>query len=292
MTLKQTTLTEKIYFSGKGLFTAEDCRATIHPSLPDTGIVFIKDGCYIPATSDYLVSEDVHTTSLSWNGIAIRSVEHLLSALFGSKVDNAFIEIEGPEVPFFSADLFTDLTTKIANITADIPGNYVRPLHFSKVITYASKHSYAKYLPASCSNLKVKVFISYPQPIGKDTYFFAHDSSKSYCNEIAGARSFLRKGIECEYSDGKNHWQHAANQCKLLPLNPFASPVLCHKYGQWVVSPVDSTEPVRHKVLDLIGDLALIGTRLYGELHVMYPGHRFNQSFAAFMRSKSTSFEY
>jgi hypothetical protein len=93
---------------------------------------------------------------------------------------------------------------------------------------------------------------------------------------LSWASTFLRNEVSKVWPDGRTHWQVARDDSPLLPTDPAKSPILCYDKGQWIVGPLTPDEPARHKVLDLIGDISLLGSRIWGQLFVHYPGHKFN----------------
>src|SRR3990172_5119728 len=96
--LYQRTINRSVTLEGVGLHSGQDASVTIHPAPADTGIVFIAGGKRIKASYEN-VAETAYATTLSKDGVRVGTVEHLLAALAGLKIDNAFIEISGTEVP-------------------------------------------------------------------------------------------------------------------------------------------------------------------------------------------------
>src|SRR5262249_45929974 len=107
---RQRTLKQRASLSGIGLHSGARVRATLAPAPADTGLVFVRDGKEIPALADFVVDTTMNT-SLGRDGLRVGTVEHLLAALAGCGIDNAFLEVEGPEIPIMdgSADPFVAL---------------------------------------------------------------------------------------------------------------------------------------------------------------------------------------
>src|SRR5215470_7360368 len=107
---RQRTFKQRASLSGIGLHSGENVRVTLAPASADSGVVFVRDGVEIPALAEFVVDTTMNT-SLGRDGARIGTVEHLLAALAGCGIDNARVEVEGPEVPIMdgSSEPFVQL---------------------------------------------------------------------------------------------------------------------------------------------------------------------------------------
>lgn len=273
----QNTLREPVSFQGKGLFSNEFSEIVVRPASANTGIVFRRKEINIPAKSGFILDESVHATSVSKDNICVRGIEHLLSALYGCRIDNALIEVvKGYEIPFMDGKASEVFSNSFINSGICSLNTTIQFIKIQETFLYSSKESWAVLSPSPHLRLTATVHIEFPSPIGSQLYCFDHINRSFYTKEIAWARSFLRYGNDKKWQDGRTHWQLAKDQLPLLPDDPNSSPILCYNKTGWITQPRHKTEPIRHKLLDLIGDLALIGKSLFGNLVVHYPGHVFN----------------
>lgn len=286
--MRQATLKEAITLSGKGLHTGIAIRATVRPAAEDTGICFRRTdlpeqptyralACYVSGTSRGTVLEQG-----SWK---VSTVEHLMAALYAMGVSNCIVETDGPEVPILdgSARQWVD-TIKRAGIAEQEHEQeewvVTEPVRFDN-----GKGSRMTIEP--CEQYEVRVHVDYPSPVlNKQDAVLNH--LKDFDQEIASARTFcflreikpllhlgLIKGGDLQNAlviYDKRMWQWTMNR-------------LARKLGQ---KPVDASrlgylselnyenEPARHKLLDVVGDMALLGKRIRGRISVERPGHAFN----------------
>lgn len=310
----QRTLARDARVEGIGLFTAKPAVATIKPADPDSGIVFRRTDLpghpSVPARIENVV-ERPRRTALRASGAPadssealIETVEHVLSALAGLGVDNALIDLDGPELPIGdgSAKPFVDAIQEAGLVEQDTPR---RPLVITEPVTVRAPagpdgaESVLVALPTGGSTLEVLYDLDYGEgtPIGRQVAAFtlavgaekaaasadpahpgghtgAHPgvlkngaiSSSSYARTIAPARTFAMLA-EAEAMRAKGLFTHL-KPADMLVLGP--------------AGPVDNTlrypdEPVRHKVLDLLGDLYLAGRPIVGRIIASRSGHALNQ---------------
>jgi len=259
----QKTLAHPTTLSGVGLHSGQPATLTLHPAPVDTGVVFYQKtsnaihSC--PAYIHHLRPMDLCTT-IGLNGFQIQTVEHVLSALAGLEVDNAYLELDGNEVPAVdgSAAPFVNLIQSVGAIDQYQPRTYlkiVRPLSVGN--DSRSLTVYPSALP------KISYTIDYPHPlIQQQTYI--HDCSiTEFQNNIAGARTFaFRHEVEFLWSRGLGIGGSLDNTLVLSETG------LMNETGFRF-----RDECVRHKVLDLIGDLSLLGIPVIGHFVADRAGH-------------------
>ncbi len=273
----QKTLRKAIEVSGIGIFTGEEVRVKICPSSVDTGIVFqrmdLEGMPIIPAKLEF-VQDSSRCTRLGVKGASIVMVEHLLSALYAYGIDNARIEVVGPEIPGCdgSAKLFADLIEKTGCEIQERP--QMRRV-VEEPIFWSSGNMHLVALP--CPEFKLSYTLHYPNsPYIKSQYYSFCLSSSRYRDEIAPCRTFsLYEEILPLLEKG------------LLKGGALENAVLIQ--GDKVLNPEGTRFPdemVRHKILDLIGDLSLLGSRLSAHVIAICSGHAANAAFAKVLSEK------
>lgn len=269
--LKQTTLESAISISGIGLFTGEKVSVNLCPAPVNTGIIFqridLPGKPEIPARLSF-VREAPRCTRLGSEKGSVMMVEHLLSALFSLGIDNVRIEVEGSEIPAGdgSAQHFVDLIERAHTKVLEAPRSYISiaaPLFWSE----GDVHLIA--LPSS--EFRLSYTLHYPQsPILRSQYFSFSMDPEQFKKEIAPCRTFsLYEEILPFIEKG---WIKGGGLENALVIK-----------GDQILNPEGARFPdemVRHKVLDLIGDLALIGTPILAHVIAVRSGHASNVAFA------------
>lgn len=255
----QHTLREPLEFEGVGLHTGVVARVTLRPQPPGSGLRFRlgADGPVIPAFAENVV--DTRRATVLGDGThSVSTIEHVLSALFGMGVDNALVEVDGPEIPVLdgSAAVFADEIERIG--LAEQGAERVRFVA-DRPYYYRDRDAVFVILPAP--EFRIKFAVEFAAPIGAQ-YFDAAIEPVSYRAEIAPARTF---GYLHEYQAllerGLARGGTLANALVFSPEGPITK-------LRW------PNEVVRHKVLDLIGDLALLGAWPQCEVIAIKSGHR------------------
>jgi UDP-3-O-[3-hydroxymyristoyl] N-acetylglucosamine deacetylase len=254
----QTTLRDRIAFEGVGLHTGVPVRVEVLPAPPGTGLRFtVDERVSFPAVSEYVV-ETARATVIGRDGVTVSTVEHLLSALFGMGVSNAQINVWGPEIPVEdgSAKRFADA---IDAVGIQKQGE-IRPRYVLSAPFFARDNEKTLVaLPAS--NFRVKFMVDYPAPVGAH-YFDAEITPEMYREEVAAARTFgYLHEVEALRKRGLAQGGSLENAIVFAPDGPM-QPL------QW------PDETVRHKVLDLLGDFALLGAWPQFEILAVKSGHK------------------
>src|SRR5687768_2158342 len=190
--LYQRTVKSRISGTGVGLHSGRQTEFAILPSPPDSGLIFVRTDLEpqveIPARSENVVSTRLATT-LGIDGVTVATVEHLVAALFGLGIDNARIEIDGPEVPILdgSAASFVEMIRSVGTIAQ------LRPKRFLLVkrtvfVTSEDGLSSARIEPAPCFELRCT--IDFDHPIVSNQTFGMTFNDTTFAKEIAGARTF------------------------------------------------------------------------------------------------------
>ena len=267
----QRTLQRETSASGIGLFTGEKVSLTICPAEANTGILFrrvdLPGKPEIPALLNS-VKEAPRCTRLASDKGSILMVEHLLSALYAYGIDNARIDVEGPEIPVAdgSAQIFVDMIEKTGTALQKAPRKFIRisqPLYWSE----GDVHLIA--LPAS--EFRLSYTMHYPHsPLLRSQYYSFALHPLRYKVEIAPCRTFsLYEEILPFIEKGMIRGGGLENALVIK--------------GDQIMNPEGarfSDEMVRHKVLDLNGDLSLIQKRIVGHIISVRSGHTSNILFA------------
>jgi UDP-3-O-[3-hydroxymyristoyl] N-acetylglucosamine deacetylase len=260
---RQRTLKRRAHLQGIGLHSGAEVALTLAPAAPDTGIVFERDGEEIPALAEFVVDTTMNT-SLGRQGMRVGTVEHLMAALAGSGIDNARIEIEGPEVPIMdgSAEPFVRLIRE-AGIHEQRSAR--RFLMIRKPIVVSEGDKLARLTPAR-GKFSISYTIDFRHPLITDQTCKLELNERSFQREIARARTFgFKRDVERLHSLGLARGGSLANAVVVDDFN--------------ILNPEGLRFPdefVRHKVLDAVGDLALLGMPVIGQLTAVKSGHHLN----------------
>lgn len=276
----ETTVEREVAASGIGLHHGVQASIRIRPAPPGTGIVFIRtdlDGFPIPATWQY-VAKVSYATSLMRQGVLISTTEHLLSVLYAIGIDNAFIDLDNLEVPILdgSGQPFVELLRFAGIRTCRRRRRYLR---IRKPVTVEGNGKRISILPADRFLLSCDIFFPHPA-VGKQSLDLELTPER-YAAEISPARTF---GFEREL-----------DQMRDMGLIRGASldNAVCFN-DQGVMNPGGLRFPdecCRHKALDLLGDLALIGRPLLGQVIAERAGHAMHVALVAKIMSDASLYE-
>ena len=255
---QQHTLREELTFEGIGLHTGAPARVRLLPQPAGAGLRFRLPGnVSFPAHAEYIV-DTRRATVLGAGGVTVSTVEHLLSALLGMGVDNVLIDVDGPEIPVAdgSSKVFADAiaaTGRTAQSAARATFVVDEP-HF-----WRDGESLVIVLPAS--EFRVRVAVDYPSPIGPQYFAGALDPQR-YQSDVAPARTFgYLHEVEELLKRGLARGGTLENALIFGPSGP--------------MSPLRfPSEVVAHKVLDLVGDFALLGAYPQCEVVAHKSGHK------------------
>ncbi|MDR2684501.1 MAG: bifunctional UDP-3-O-[3-hydroxymyristoyl] N-acetylglucosamine deacetylase/3-hydroxyacyl-ACP dehydratase [Prevotellaceae bacterium] len=295
---KQKTLKTEFTLSGKGLHTGATTTLTAKPAADDFGIVFcridLEGQPTIPALAEY-VSSTARGTVLKNGKATIGTVEHLLSALYAAGIDNCLIEVDAPEIPIIdgSAKYFVEKIREAQIVEQENEKNYFTVTE-KMVFRSEDKRSSITILPDT--EFSVQALIGYNSPVLNNQYAVL-DSMSDYAEQISPCRTFvfvrelepllkanLIKGGDLENAIVINDAKISQEEMKrLADLMKQPCPTE-NLLGYLNTDLLFDNEPARHKLLDLIGDFALIGRPLKGRIIANHPGHKVNTAFALQLR--------
>jgi UDP-3-O-[3-hydroxymyristoyl] N-acetylglucosamine deacetylase len=269
MHCQQRTIAKSVSCSGVGIHSGKTVNLTIHPAPPNHGIKFKRidlQDCPSISTHFNMVVDTSLATVIGYNGFIISTIEHLMACFMGLGVDNALVEIDSYEMPIMdgSAGPFTDLILEGGIVDLPAPKCF---FVVKEPIELSDDQKFVGLYPDT--EMRITYTIDYPHPlIGKQTYSLAI-SEKAFVEEIARARTF---GFFEEYEQLKRFGLSRGGSLDNVVvverdriMNPGG---LRYK-----------DEFVRHKILDSIGDIALLGMPIVGHVVLSKSGHAFNHAF-------------
>lgn len=281
--LRQRTLKSLIRASGVGLHTGQKVRITLRPAPPDTGIVFrridLATPVDIPARAE-LVGEARLASTLVKGEVKVHTVEHLMSALSGLGIDNAFVDLDAPELPIMdgSASPFVLLLQQAGLEEQGAPKRFLR---VKKSIEVRDGDKWARLEPYEGFKLSFSIDFRHPV-IERSTQSVTVDfAESSYLKEIARARTF---GFMHEVEDLKDSG--------LALGGGLDNAVVLDEFGVLNSEGLRfADEFIRHKLLDAIGDLYLLGGPLLGAFTAHKSGHALNNRLARAALAEAAALE-
>jgi UDP-3-O-[3-hydroxymyristoyl] N-acetylglucosamine deacetylase len=268
--LTQTTLAENISIDGIGVHSGAPVRITLHPAPSNTGIVFRRTGLpggvarLIPARREAVGATELCTVIAEPTGASVSTIEHLMAALAGLGVDNALVEIDGPEVPIMdgSSAPFVDAIDQAGIERLSTPRRVVKVL---KPVRIAHGQAWAELTPHD-HGFALDVEIDFPTPLIGRQRRVVELTPLSFRSEVSRARTFgFMKDVEFLW---KRNLALGASLENTVALGE-----------DRIINPEGlrySDEFVRHKILDAVGDLALAGAPLLATYRAYCPGHKVN----------------
>jgi len=299
--LKQRTLKDSFSLKGKGLHTGLNITIKFNPAPENHGYkiqrIDLEDQPTIDAVADNVV-ETTRGTVLSKNGAKVSTVEHGMAALYAAGIDNCLIQVNGPEFPILdgSAIFYVEEIEKVGTVEQ----NAVKDYYIIKSkIEFTDKETGSSVIILPDDNFSVNVLISYDSKIIPNQ-FATLENMNDFKSEIAASRTFVFvREIEPLLSAGLIKggdldnaiviYERQLSQEKLDKLaDVMGVPhkdanqlgYINHKPLAW------DNEPARHKLLDIIGDLALVGKPIKGRIIATRPGHTINNKFARQIRKE------
>ena len=266
--LNQQTIGRAFEFEGVGIHSGVVARVVVSPSEPGAGRVFMTKGVTIPAQVRYVV-DTRRSTTLGRDGVTLSTVEHLLSALAGSGVDNCTIAVEGPEIPILdgSALPLIDAIASAGVVAQDAP---VRVLRLREPVSVTIGASEMRAEPLDRFLLQITTeFAEWPEGKATITVDSPDGIPAGYVDLIAPARTFaFRREVEMLIGAGLAKGGSLDNALIIEPPDTFSSALRVP--DEWCA----------HKLLDVIGDLALLDARLAMAIYADRPGHGINTALA------------
>jgi UDP-3-O-[3-hydroxymyristoyl] N-acetylglucosamine deacetylase / 3-hydroxyacyl-[acyl-carrier-protein] dehydratase len=298
----QRTLSEKIRFEGVGLHTGERVVMEIHPAPENHGYKFqridLEGQPIIKADADLVVSTERGTT-LEANGARVYTTEHILAALYGMQIDNALITLTGPEIPIMdgSSLLFVKEILRVGAKEQTVERDY---FELTENVKWEDTEKGIEFLAVPDTNYRVTVMVDYNSPaLGTQHASMFHIGE--FEKEISPCRTFcFLRELEFLAQNNLIKGGNLDNAIVLVERNDVSQDELdklasllgkdslqVNYDGIGVLNSLKlqfENEPARHKLLDIIGDLALVGKPIKGHILAARPGHSGNTRFAKVLK--------
>ena len=281
--LHQRTIANSVETSGVGLHSGKKVQMSLRPASQNSGIRFRRMDTD-PVKEVHAISENVTDTNLgttiSQNETSIMTVEHLLSALAGLGIDNLFIDLHGPEIPIMdgSAASFVLLIESAGILEQSAPKKFLR---IKKNIRVEEDGKFAEFRPFNGYRLTFDIEFEHPMIQKELTHYSFDFSTMSFLEQISRARTFgFLRDIESLRS---NNLALGGSLDNAIVLDDYT---IINKDGLRF-----EDEFVRHKILDAVGDLYLMGHILVGEYYGFKSGHDLNNKLIRKMYSDASAWE-
>ena len=307
MHLKQHTIKEPVTLSGVGLHTGVDVHMTFLPARPNHGIKFqrvdLDDQPLVDADVDNVVDLSRGTT-IEQNGARINTVEHTMAALVGLQIDNILIQLDGPEPPIMdgSSRMFIDALEEAGTEEQNALRNFFT---IPESIFYRDASRDVEIAALPLDDYRVTVMIDYKSPVLGSQHASLTDISQ-FKKEISSARTFcFLHELEMLYKNNLIKGGDLDNAIVVVDrvveegeldylAKLFNKPKVVVK-EEGILNNVElrhSNEPARHKLLDVMGDLALAGRPLKAQILAARPGHAANVAFAKKIKRMMEKYEH
>ena len=298
---KQRTISQPITLTGRGLHTGANVEVSIHPAEVNTGITFQRSDLEgqpkIEAIADNVVDTSRGTTIATKN-IKISTIEHMMAALSGMGIDNAIVKVNGPEMPIMdgSSKLFAEAIAKVGTSEQGAERNY---FVIKEKTVWVDEKNNIEIVAYPDEGFSIDVMIDYnsrvlghqfaklkhiddfhPQISPCRTFVFFHELEVLLKNNLIKGGDLENAIVIMEKEVPQNELDRIADL--------FNKPHVKVK-PEGILNNLDlhfDNEPARHKLLDMVGDLALLGPRIKGKIIAMRPGHWANTEFAKMLRKQ------
>jgi UDP-3-O-[3-hydroxymyristoyl] N-acetylglucosamine deacetylase / 3-hydroxyacyl-[acyl-carrier-protein] dehydratase len=301
MSEKQRTLANEISLTGKGLHTGINVTLTFKPAPANHGYKFCRVDLpgkpVIDALAEH-VTETSRGTTLVHNNASVQTIEHVLAALHGLRVDNALVELNGPEAPIMggSSLKFVEAIREAGIVDQKEERNY---FVVKQKITYSDEEHGVDLIVYPDDHLSINVLIDYNSKILGNQYAIL-DTIEDFEKEICNSRTFvffheleplfkagLIKGGDLDNAVVILEKEVDQNEIDRIATMFHRPGISSHKEG--ILNNTElhfPNEPARHKLLDIMGDIALVGHPIKGKIVATRPGHFANTRLAKIMRQE------
>lgn len=296
----QRTIAKDVSISGIGLHTGTSCTMTFKPAPDNYGIKFIRTDIggrpEIPANADYVVDISRGTT-IGLGEAKVYTVEHVLSAVYGLQIDNIIIELDGIEPPIGdgSAMPYVEKLMEAGFVTQETPKDY---LVIDQTVSFHDEENKIDIVALPLDSYRISIMVDYENPALGSQHTGLFDLEKEYVTEFAPARTFcFLSEVEMLADQGLIKGGNIDNAVVIVDheINDEGLGRLKEKlnldHDLTVINGyLDNNklrfrnEPVRHKLLDMVGDLALVGVPIKAQILAARPGHKANVEFAKKIR--------
>ena len=299
--LKQNTLAKSFSLQGKGLHTGLDIHITFHPALDNQGYkikrIDLEEQPVIEALAENVMNTQ-RGTVISKNGVQVSTIEHAMAALYAFEIDNCLIEVDAPEFPILdgSSRFYAEEIQKVGIVEQFAPKDFYIVKHKMEV---KDEETGSSLIILPDDKLTINVLISFNSPILSNQFAPMNDLSE-FPTEIASSRTFVFvREVEALFNNDlikggdldnaiviydQEMPQEALKHLSETLNTPFPYQDI-KSLGYINDKPLMyDNEPARHKLIDVLGDMALIGKPIRGRIIATRPGHKINNKLARAIR--------
>ena len=284
VTIKQQTLAGPAIFAGVGVHTGAHVRVAVRPAAVNTGIVFVRTDIKdrdnrVAVTGEAVTKTQLGTVIENASGVKVSTIEHLMAAFAALGVDNAIVELDGPEVPIMdgSSIQFVALIDRVGRKAQEATRCYIQILEPIEVV---DGDKVARLLPADQFELAFEISFD-AVTIGRQSIDMAMDET-AFREELADCRTF-----------GFVHEVEALRAMGLARGGSLENCVVID--GTRILNPEGLRRPdefVRHKALDAIGDLYVLGAPILGRFEGVKAGHTINNQLVRALLANPSAWQY
>lgn len=279
--MHRKTLNAPVAIEGIGLHSGIYTRVELRPTSAGSGLAFVRsdlDGLRIPAHQSNTTALD-YATSVGRDDVSIGTVEHLLAAIVAAGITDLDIVVDGTEVPIIDGSALPFIHLIEAAGTRELDAT-IEPIRIRETIEVRDGDKFVRIEPTRGNHLQIRYNVDFAHPaIGKQSMKLELNA-ESFTKKVAGARTFgFLRDVEKMRAAGLARGGSVEN-CIVLDDHRVINGALRY-----------TDEFVRHKVLDLVGDLALLGRPLLGEISASRAGHALHSRFVAAILEKSAEWE-
>ncbi|NTW70470.1 MAG: UDP-3-O-[3-hydroxymyristoyl] N-acetylglucosamine deacetylase, partial [Chlorobiaceae bacterium] len=297
MLIQQRTLQKEVSLWGTGLHTGQECMITFKPAPVNYGYRFVRtdieNSPEIPALIENVV-DVLRGTTIGLNGVKIHTTEHVLASLYGLQIDNCRIELSGPEPPVMdgSSHPFAEALIDAGFLEQDEPKNY---LVIDETIEYHDAENSVDIVALPLDSFRITVMVDYKNPALGSQHSGLFDLEQEFIKEFSTSRTFcFLSEVEALANQGIIKGGDIDNAIVIIDktMQQDELSALGEKLGlesaklslgqNGILNNRElrfKNEPARHKLLDLLGDLALLGMPLKAQVLAARPGHASNVEF-------------
>lgn len=301
MSHKQKTIKKPVSLTGKGLHSGIDVQISFHPAPEDHGFKFVRTDIEGSPVINALAENVVDTsrgTTLEQNGVRIATIEHVMAALSGLEIDNALIEVKGPEAPIMggSSKMFVDAILEAGIQEQNKARDYFR---ITEKISFSDDENGVDLMVYPDDHLSYNVLIDYNSKILGNQYAILNEVS-DFSEEISMCRTFVffhelealaKQGL-IKGGDLDNAiiiMDRVVDQSEVDRVADLFNKPHIKVNSEGILNNIKlryPNEPARHKLLDIMGDIALVGQPIIGKIVATRPGHHANTELAKKIRQE------
>ena len=303
----QHTIKEELIISGAGIHSGQSVTMKLKPAEPNTGIVFqridLPGKPTVKADVDNVIDTN-RSTTIEANGARISTIEHLMAALVGTQIDNCLIELDDEEVPILdgSAQLFVEALEKTGTVKQNAEKIYYS---IENNITYSDEENHVEMVALPYHNYRINTLIDFNSPV-LGTQHAALKNITDFNSEIASSRTFcFFHELEILLANNLIKGGDINNAIVVVDKDVTQQQInrISKVFNKKEVKVSESgilnnielrypNEPARHKLLDVVGDLALVGFPFKAHIIANRPGHSSNIKFAKKIKEHIKKYKY